>query len=92
VNEPLSNPEARALIRSILAAGTVGYSRHAEEQMEARGISELDVTNALRGGHVIRSEWEGTWRYTVQTQRFSVVVAFSSEDELVIVTAWRNQS
>ena len=45
---------------------------------------------ALRAGVVDRPELEnGTWRYRVRGGRISVVVAFRSEDTLVVITAWR---
>jgi len=31
----------------------------------------------------------GTWRYRIRTPEVCVVVAFRSETELVVVTAWR---
>jgi len=31
----------------------------------------------------------GTWRCRVETSRITVVVAFRSEHELVVVTGWR---
>jgi hypothetical protein len=60
--------------------------------MRKDGLTELDVVNVLRGGVVEPGEWEnGSWRYRVRTQKITVVVAFDSETELSIVTAWRNQ-
>jgi len=49
-----------------------------------------DCLNVLRGGVVRPAELvKGTWRYPVHTNRICVVVAFTSPDSLVIVTAWR---
>jgi len=49
-----------------------------------------DAINVLRGGWPGPGEEEkGTWRYRVCTTRICVVVAFRSETELRIVTAWR---
>ena len=31
----------------------------------------------------------GTWRYRVRGGRITIVVAFRSEDTLVVITAWR---
>ena len=46
--------------------------------------------NVLRAGTVGPAEAEhGEWRYRVRTQRMAVVVAFRSETELRVVTAWR---
>ena len=50
----------------------------------------VDAINVLRGGIVEPGEFEnGSWRYRVRTQRMYVVVAFRSETELRVVTAWR---
>ncbi len=90
MNEPLDPPFAKALIRKIETDGEVVFSRHVEKQMIARDISIPDVLNVLRAGSVDPAELQnGSWRYPVRTARFQVVVAFRSERELVVVTAWR---
>lgn len=90
LDEPLDPPAARPLIRSILSDGSVSFSRHALEEIENDALSEVDVTNVLRGGTVDPAEFEnGSWRYRVRTQRIGVVIAFRSETSLVVVTAWR---
>jgi hypothetical protein len=70
--------------------------------MDKDGLSDVDVVNVLRGGVVRPAEFEnGSWRYRVETQRITVVVAFDpdpdeaeteDEIELVVVTAWRASS
>ena len=90
--EPLSPPDARRLIREILAGGEVVSSRHANEEMAKVDLVIVDCINVLRAGIVEPGEWErGTWRYRVHTQRICVAVAFRSEARLVIVTAWRSK-
>lgn len=92
MDEPLSQPEAKRLIREILARGEVVSSRHATEEMKNDDLTMVDCINVLRGGVVEPAEWEnGTWRYRVHTQRIWVVVAFRSETRLVVVTAWRSK-
>ncbi len=92
MREPLSPPEARRLIRAILATGEVVSSRHATREMEKDDLTMVDCINVLRGGVVEPAEWEnGTWHYRVHTQRIWVVVVFRSEKRLVIVTAWRTR-
>lgn len=50
----------------------------------------VDVVNILRGGVVEQPELvNGTWRYRVRTQRMTVVIAFRSDAEIRVVTAWR---
>ena len=90
MDEPLSRADARRLIREIIADGTVYFSNHARDEMANDNLAEIDCVNVLRGGVVDEGEWEnGSWRYRVRTQRITVVVAFGSELELVVVTAWR---
>lgn len=91
--EPLSPPEARRLIREILDSGSVALSKHAEEEMAKDNLTMMDVANVLRGGVVDPGEYEnGSWRYRVRTARIAVIVAFRSETELRVVTAWRFKS
>jgi len=59
--------------------------------MLADDLTTVDCENVLRGGVVRPGELEhGTWRYRVETSRITVVIAFRSVQELVIVTAWRS--
>jgi hypothetical protein len=88
--EPLSPTDAKKLIRQILLTGNVVVTSHAQREMTKDGMTMVDVTNVLRGGVVDPAEYEnGSWRYRVRTARMCVVVSFRSEDELVVVTAWR---
>ena len=91
--EPLSPPEAKRLIREILETGSVTFSKHAEEEMAKDNLTMVDVTNVLRGGVLDPAELEnGSWRHRVRTPRIAVIVAFRSETELRVVTAWRFKS
>jgi hypothetical protein len=86
----LATDAAKKLIRQILEAGTVTPSQHALDEMAKDDLTLVDCVNVLRGGVVEPPELErGSWRYRVRTARISVVVAFRSEQELRIVTAWR---
>lgn len=91
--EPLGPAEAKGLIRAILKAGLFSYSRHAKEEMLRDAMTTLDCENILRAGVVRPPEYDrGTWRYRVETARMAVVVAFRSETEMVVITAWRRRS
>jgi hypothetical protein len=93
VVEPISPPEARRLIRAIIETGSVSFSKHAEEELAKDKLTMVDATNVLRGGVVDPGELEnGSWRYRVRTARIAVIVAFRSETELRVVTAWRFKS
>jgi hypothetical protein len=88
--EPLSPPQVKRLIQEILESGSVSFSNHALEELAKDDLSTVDATNMLRGGVVDPGEFEnGSWRYRVRTARMAVIVAFRSETELRIVTAWR---
>ena len=55
-----------------------------------RHLTTVDCVNVLRAGVVDPPELEnGTWRYRVRGGWINVVVAFRSEDTLVVITAWR---
>jgi len=74
----------------MLKCGYVGFTTHALEEMEKDDLTTVDCTNVMRGGVVAPGELEkGTYRYRVATRRISVVVAFRSDEELTVVTAWR---
>lgn len=86
----LGGPAVRVLLRRVLQNGMLVFTGHARREMANDGLAEIDVRNALRGGHVdFEEEVSGTWRYRVKTQRMVVGVAFRSETEAVVVTAWR---
>ncbi|MBZ4419819.1 DUF4258 domain-containing protein [Myxococcus sp. RHSTA-1-4] len=90
-SKPLPQNVARKLISTILTNGRVGYSRHAREEMEKDDLTEVDVTNVLRGGRIFEPAEMGqaSWTYRVHTPRQCVVVTFRNDTELVVVTAWR---
>ncbi|MCM2358030.1 MAG: DUF4258 domain-containing protein [Geobacteraceae bacterium] len=91
MEELLRPRDAKILVRRILDDGIVVYAvPHALERLSQRGISTVDCENVLRGGAVQDPEWEnGAWRYQVRTGKIAVVIQFLSEEELLIVTAWR---
>jgi hypothetical protein len=90
MDEPLAPDAARQLMREILRAGRFIYSKHAKEELLADRLTTVDCENVIRGGVVRPGEFEnGSWRYRVETGRITMVVAFRSEHELVVVTAWR---
>ena len=91
MDEPLAPEAARRLIRDILKSGRFTYSKHAKDEMLDDDLTTVDCENVLRGGVVRPGECEhGTWRYRVETSRITIVIAFRSERELVVVTAWRS--
>jgi mRNA-degrading endonuclease RelE of RelBE toxin-antitoxin system len=90
MDEPIAPDAAKKLIRQILQIGRFTYTKHSKDELFADDLTTVDCENVLRGGVVRPGEYEhGTWRYRVETSRVTVVVAFRSENEIVIVTAWR---
>jgi hypothetical protein len=91
MNQPIRANDARKLLRRILINGVVTYSQpHAIDRLKERALSTLDCENVLRAGVVEEAEWnDGGWRHQVRTQRIVVVVEFLSEEEILVVTAWR---
>jgi len=92
----LKPADARALIRRILQSGQVtwdtGPNSHFLKEMAADNLTIVDCTNVLRGGVPDPAEWNDEYeeyRYRVHTQRICVVIVFTSEEELFIVTTWR---
>jgi hypothetical protein len=65
---------------------------HSLEALADDDLSTVDSVNVLRAGMVEPAEFEkGCWRYRVRTRRMVVVIAFRSESEIRIVTAWREK-
>ena len=92
MKEPLPPGDAKRLLVAILDKGTIGFSKHARDEMAKDGLSDQDALNVLRGGVVQPGELEhGSWRYRVRTARMTFVVAFRSETEARVVTAWREK-
>jgi hypothetical protein len=93
LKEPLSPDAATALIHTITRTGQVAFSQHAIDEMRADDLTLVDCVNVLRAGAVRQPAdlIHETWRYRIQTNRITVVIAFRSEHELVIVTAWRHK-
>lgn len=92
MKEPLSPRDAKRLIREILSTGEVRFTRHALEELKKDGLEEIDCVNVLRGGTVGPGEFEnGSWRYPVRASKVTVIVAFRSETQLVVVTAWKEK-
>ncbi len=82
--------QAKKIIRAIISDGTVVYTRHAKQEMQADGLTTVDCVNVLRGGIVEPAEWEnGAWRYRVHTTKIYVVVELDAQDRLTLITAWR---
>jgi len=56
-------------------------------------LTMLDIEHVLTRGQITdEPEFEnGSWRYRLHHEKLYVVVAFSGDMELTIVTAWRKR-
>jgi hypothetical protein len=90
--EPLKPPDAKKLAREIMENGTVRFSKHALEEMAKDELQTTDCLNMLRAGNYQPAEYiNQEWRYRVGTSRICVVMAFESDTQLCVVTAWRDR-
>ena len=94
MDEPLSPSDAKRLLLAIIEHGNVGFSNHALNEFndEVPPLTAEDALNVLRGGVVEPGEFvNDSYRYRVRTTRMYIVVAFRSETEAVVITAWRKK-
>ena len=83
LREPLTNVEAKALVRRILAFGAVRFSDHSLKEMKKDNLGEADAVNVIRAGTARPAELEnGSWRYRFETPKIVVVVSFRSPDDV----------
>jgi hypothetical protein len=91
LKEPLPANEAKRLIVKAIDFDRGDFKQvHAREEMTDDDLSIRDMLRVLRGGVVEPGELcRGTWRYRVRTSWAYVVVTFRTEENVVVVTAWR---
>jgi len=90
--ELLSPPDAGRLIRDIIENGSVSFSRHAEEEMakdDSRWWTQRTYFEVVSSCPASRQRVVAVSR---RTARSAVIVAFRSESEPGVVTAWRFSS
>jgi hypothetical protein len=91
MNEPLSPGAATALIKAILQKGQIAWSQHALDELAKDSMATVDAVNVMRAGkvHMPAELHRNDWRYRIETSLMAVIVAFESEEELQVITAWR---
>lgn len=93
VTSRLSSGQARKVLSEIFNQNPnlVSFSKHAFKEMKNDNLKTGDILNVLKAGRIYNSpEFEnGSYRYRVQTQKITVVIAFRKPNHVVIVTAWR---
>ncbi len=93
VTSMLSSGQARKVLSEIFNQNPnlISFSKHAFEEMKNDSLKTGDILNVLKAGKIYdEPEFEnGSYRYRVQTQKITVVIAFRKPNHVVIVTAWR---
>lgn len=91
MREPFpANVVKQHILMALSPKGHVAFTKHAIEEMKKDELLMRDVRNALRAGVISAGEMErGAYRYRVSSSRACVVTAIRSENEVVVVTAWR---
>ena len=93
----LQKEEARKLLGRMIREDGINvlFSKHAREELKKDGLGIDDAISILAStdAKILKeAEFEKrTYRYRVETIDFCLVIAFNSEDELIVVTAWRKR-
>jgi hypothetical protein len=85
--------EAKKLIHKILDHGDITYSEpQAHLRLKKWALTMQDCENVLRGGQIEKAHQENdVWRHKATTPNMTVIAEIISDDELVVVTMWRNK-
>ena len=87
-------------LKETVESGSLRFTRHAREQMQARGLTVIDLAEALTGCAVVemtgREAGLASWKYraegsTTDGDRIAVVAAVPDDPKgpVSIVSAWR---
>lgn len=90
----LEKGQARKILSELLnfKPNYIFFTNHSREKMKERNLKSGDILNVLKAGIIVKvPEFEkGSWRYTVQTTKITVVFAFRTPNQVIVVTSWRN--
>lgn len=92
MSRQLPEEQARKLAVQILREGRTAFTKHCRREMADDALLETDIVNTIAGGLITEPgeiSLRGGWRYRIRTRRITVVVEFRSDEEMVVVTAWR---
>ena len=94
VTSRLNKEQARKILSEIFNynPNLISFTKHAREQMSERDLKSGDVLNVLKAGKIFgEPEYEkGSFRYRVQTQKITLVVALKQPNHVVVLPAWRD--
>lgn len=91
----LDKNQARKLVTGIIRRYpfNIRFSRHALDELEKDNLTTSDILNVMKSPDAKifnEAEFEkGSYRYRLETNRLTVVIAFDSSTSFVVVTAWR---
>ena len=91
----LGRTQARKLISKIVTQHPhrVFYTKHCRKELLDDDLTTSDLLNVLTSSDSrIEDEPEiegGSYRYRLETNKIMVVLAFSTDTSLVVITAWR---
>ena len=91
----LDKTQARKLVTEILNRypANIRFSKHAREELKKDNLTTDDALNVLKSpdGRIVKEPdfKNASYRYTVETSRIGICVAFDSDTLLVVVTGWR---
>ena len=95
VTSKMSRTQAKKVLSEIInnEPNFISYTKHARKRMKTRNLKTGDLLNVLHKGKIYDDpeEENGSWRYRVQTQNITVVIAFRKPNHVAVVTAWRNK-
>jgi len=92
MSEPLQKEQVDGLVKRVMFSGSVGFIRHARDEMRNDDLGEIDIRNALKNGSCFDFRLKDeTWRYRIRTQEITVIVSFRTESQLTVVTAWKGR-
>lgn len=94
VTSSLTQGQARKVLAEIFNSSPnfVSFSKHGLGQMLKRNLKTGDVLNVLKGGKILGTpEFENcSWRYRVETNKITAIIAFRKPNHVIVITAWRS--
>ena len=93
---PLSADQCRRKAQRCLKKGGFRFGKAPDTVralMEERDLTINDLLNVLRAERAtVTASWDSDfeeWRYSMETQRIKVLIAFETPERVVLVTFWR---
>lgn len=95
VTSEMNKVQARKVLFEIFNTdqSLISFSKHGLVSLDKCNLKTGDVLNVLMAGKIKGDpEFEhGSYRYRVETNKITVIIAFRKPNHVVVVTAWRNK-